>query len=285
MEQQQQHWVWGADCGLAGLMGCSVGGTWVCCVQGQVQEQFLCLSWHRAWCKKCSEPELALRRPISGGFGGMFALPEVLTHTICRGASGSTEDQRHYWLGLGSTLLSSRQALQNPSAIWALHPVRGGVHWSISGLVPPGHGLGFGLMLMPEALEAVLESRDVWGASPGPAGLGWNRSWQASDCLICVCVWSYAPQSAPQHLFQLFSLASLADEHLITPNNGDVSEAGLWGAWRMIRFTLSFRNSTAVSDSPLSAFSENCTSKALQMPISFSRMFSVWRTKLMKSLI
>lgn len=35
----------------------------------------------------------------------------------------------------------------------------------------------------------------------------------------------------------------------------------------------------------LSASSENCTSKALQMAISFSRMLSVWFAKLMKSLI
>lgn len=35
----------------------------------------------------------------------------------------------------------------------------------------------------------------------------------------------------------------------------------------------------------LSTSPENCTSKALQMAISFSRMLSVWFTKLMKSLI
>lgn len=79
----------GAAYGLAGLMSCSAMGTWICCIQGQVQKQFNCLSWHRARPNKHFEPKLALHRSILGVFGGIFALLEVLTHVMCREASGS----------------------------------------------------------------------------------------------------------------------------------------------------------------------------------------------------
>lgn len=117
----------GADYGLAGLESCGAVGMWLCCIQGQAQKQLNCLSWHRAWPNKHFAPKLALHRPVLGAFGGMFALPEVLIHVMCREASGFTKGERDYWFGLSSALLSSRQALQNPSGIWAPHPVRGGI--------------------------------------------------------------------------------------------------------------------------------------------------------------
>lgn len=78
---------WGSWAAARGEHGCAVS---------RVQEQFPCLSWHRARPLKHAEPRLALHRVILGVFGGMFALPEVLTHMICREASGSAKDQRGY---------------------------------------------------------------------------------------------------------------------------------------------------------------------------------------------
>lgn len=166
--------------------------------------------------------------------------------------------QKDYWLGLGSTLLSS---LQNPSGIWALHPVSGGVDWSTSGLIPPGRGPGFDLILMPEALGAVLERREMCGASLGPAGLRWKRSWQACHCLTRA--YGVAFPRVPHHSICFSSFCypallmntTLPQIMLMWPYGSKlVHETGVWGAWRRIRFTLSFRNSTAVSDSPFYFF-------------------------------
>lgn len=260
-------------------------GTWVCCVQSQVQGQFHCLSWHRAWPQKCSEPQLALCRPILGVFGGMFALPEVLTHMISREASGSTKDQKDYWLGPGSTLLGSRQASQNPSDIWALHPARGEIDWSTSWLVPPEHGPRLDLILIPEALEAVLE-RDVW-SQPGSSRAKREQK-LASLSLPDLYVYGVTLPRVPHSICFSSLLPSLANEHLITPNNGDVT---IWMCLKLVYEVLGEGYSShSVWGIPqpslilLSTSSENCTSKALQMVLSFSRMLSVWFTKLMKSL-
>jgi len=74
----------GAAYGLAGPVGCRAVGTRLCCMQGQAQMHYNCLSWHGARPNKLFEPKLALHRPILGVFGVMFSLPEVLTHVMCR---------------------------------------------------------------------------------------------------------------------------------------------------------------------------------------------------------
>lgn len=179
-----------ADYGLAELMGCSAVGTWVCCIQGQVQEQFNCLSWHRARPNKHVEPKLALHRPILGVFGGTFALPEVLTRVISREVSGSTEDQRDYWFGLSCALLSSRQALQNPSGIWALYPVRegdlrAGATWTLAWVLcgPKASSPG----------DCAGENRDAW-SQHGSSMAKMEKGNQASRYLNRMCMELRSPE-------------------------------------------------------------------------------------------
>lgn len=186
----------GVGCGLVGPMGCSIGGTWVCCIQGQ--EQLHCLFWHRARPKKCSEPKLALCRPILGAFGGMFALPEVLTHMISRDASGSTKDPEGLltWAGfhffelpaesfryLGPASCQWRSWLihlrADPTWTWAWV-------WFDTNARSPGGCAG--------------EERDVW-SQPGSSRAKMEEK-LASLSLPDPCVWSCVPQSSPpQHLF------------------------------------------------------------------------------------
>lgn len=107
--------------------------------------QFNCLPWHGAPPNKHFEPELALRGAIVGVFGGTFALPDMLTHVMCREASGSTKGQRDYGSGLSSTLWSSPD---RPCRILQVsEPCVLSEEGSVtSGLLPPERWRGFGVV-------------------------------------------------------------------------------------------------------------------------------------------
>lgn len=74
---------------------------------------------------------------------------------------------------------------------------------SEEGLTDPGPG--FDLLLMPEALEAVLERRERGAASLGPAGLRWSRSWRACHCLTHVCMELHSPVCPTAFVLALFA--------------------------------------------------------------------------------
>lgn len=181
---QHQNRMCGAELGLAELASCSAVGTWTGWIQDQVQKWFNCLpgtepdlinTLNPSWlCRDLSRESLVARLLHQKGF-----IP-----VMCREASGSTESQTNCWFGPSSTWLSSRQALQIPSGIWALHPARGGIGhlqagamwaldcvWCGTNARSPGDGAG-----------------EVW-SQPESSRTGMEKPLPAKTA----CVWRYAP--------------------------------------------------------------------------------------------
>lgn len=165
----------GADYGLAGLVSCSAVGTWIYAVS-------------RARC----------RSSLTAFLGTEPDLINTLNPSwLCTDPSWESLVARLlYQKGLHMGCAEKQVAPQRDREIVALGRVP--LCWALdkscrilqvsepcilsedglvtSGLVPPEHWLGFGVVLMPEALETVLERRERCGASPGPSGLRRRRS-------------------------------------------------------------------------------------------------------------